>query len=538
MTMRSSFAVVAAMVALAGCASSPETSGPDHLEMDAVSASLAVGESMALSATFRDHTGAVMDDGGIANAVTWSSSDPAHVTVRGDGARATLTAVTAGSATISATSDGLTATAAVTVRAAAELVTIDVAPGAADIAIAGNRAFTASGTFSDGTTLDITASVAWSSSDPDVATISAGGLATGVAAGSAVITAQQGAVTGATTAQVVAAAVGPWIAAAGFTGRPCHDAVKFSMASDRVYVCTTATGLVKGTVASDLSISFAPVDLGAGALAGLAVATHPQNPTTVMYMTAPSGTANNWFRSNDGVAFTPFSLLDSAGSGRSLYAGRFQMGGLGNVLGSWDPGSSGTPQATVLAGNFQGSTGPSPRAVGNATGTVRAIAGSSATNLYVAVLGETPAGAPATGGVFRSTDSAVTWIETDTGIAAADRDRIATVTIDPTTPATLYAGVRGGARVYKTTNAGTTWTASGTGIPSDARVEIVYVSPQTATTVFAATDRGLYRSTDAGATWTLAGFDGRVVTGIAQSSANAALILVSVDDEVGLYRAQ
>jgi len=154
------------------------------------------------------------------------------------------------------------------------------------------------------------------------------------------------------------------------------------------------------------------------------------------------------------------------------------------------------------------------------------------------VLGETPAGAPATGGVFRSTDSAVTWVETDTGIAAADRDRIATVTIDPTTPATLYAGVRGGARVYKTTNAGTTWTASGTGIPSDARVEIVYVSPQTATTVFAATDRGLYRSTDAGATWTLAGFDGRVVTGVAQSSANAALILVSVDDEVGLYRAQ
>lgn len=527
------------MLALAGCANSPETSGPDHLEMDAASASLAVGESMALSATFRDPTGAIMNDGSIANTVTWSSSDPAHVTVRGDGARATLTAVTAGTATIFATSDGLTATAAVTVRAAAaELVAIDVAPGAADIAIAGNRAFTASGTFSDGTTLDITASVAWSSSDPGVATISDGGLATGVAAGSATITAQQGAITGSTTAQVVAVAVGPWIAAAGFTGRPCHDAVKFSMASDRVYVCTTATGLIKGTVASDLSISFTPVDLGAGALAGLAVATHPQNPTTVMYMTAPSGTANNWFRSNDGVAFTPFSLLDSAGSGRSLYAGRFQMGGLGNVLGSWDPGSSGTPQATVLAGNFQGSSGPSPRVVGNATGTVRAIAGSSATNLYVAVLGETPAGAPATGGVFRATDSAVTWVETDTGIAAADRDRIATVTIDPVTPATLYAGVRGGARVYKTTNAGTTWTASGTGIPSDARVEIVYVSPQTATTVFAATDRGLYRSTDAGATWTLAGFDGRVVTGVAQSSANAALILVSVDDEVGLYRAQ
>ena len=53
---------------------------------------------------------------------------------------------------------------------------------------------------------------------------------------------------------------------------------------------------------------------------------------------------------------------------------------------------------------------------------MRAIAGSVANNLYVAVLGETPSGGPATGGVFHSTNSAVTWTETDTGIAAADRD--------------------------------------------------------------------------------------------------------------------
>ena len=43
-------------------------------------------------------------------------------------------------------------------------------------------------------------------------------------------------------------------------------------------------------------------------------------------------------------------------------------------------------------------------------------------------------------------------------------------------------------------------------------------------------------SEDGGATWTLAGFQGRAVTGIAQSSATGSLILVAVDDAIGLAR--
>ena len=121
---------------------------------------------------------------------------------------------------------------------------------------------------------------------------------------------------------------------------------------------------------------------------------------------------------------------------------------------------------------------------------------SAATNLYAAVLGETPNGAPASGGVFRSINSAATWTESDTGIPAADRDQLITLAIDPVTPTTLYAGARGGGRIYKTSDGGASWTASAQGIPTRARITVIYVSAQDPMTVFAASDRGLSRSSD------------------------------------------
>jgi hypothetical protein len=466
--------------------------------------------------------------------VVWASSMPGLAMIsNAAGSQGLAIGVAPGMTTISATSGGVTGMTTLTVDAST-LVSIAVTPGAPDLAVTADQQFTAIGTFSDHSILDITPTVTWSSSDPAVAAIGADGLASALAIGPTTITAQRGAITGSTVASVFLPAVGPWIAAPGFSGTPCHDAVKFSMASDLVYVCTTGGGMIRGSVAADTSISFAPVDLGPGAsLAGLAIAAHTQNPTAVMFMTAPSGTAANWFRSNDGVTFAPFALLDSAGNGRFLYAGRFQMG-LGNILGSWDPGTAGTPQAVVLTG---GNPPTAVHPVASATGTVRAIAGSAGTNLYVAVLGETPTGAPATGGVFHSTSSGATWTETDTGIPAADRDQVFTVVMDPANPMNLYAGVRGGGRIYRTGDGGTSWTASATGIPARARLSVLLVSPTDSTTLFAATDRGLYRSTDAGASWTLAGFQARAVRGVAQSGAAASLILVAVDDAVGLYRA-
>src|SRR5439155_1662556 len=91
----------------------------------------------------------------------------------------------------------------------ATLASIAVTPTNPSIPNGTTRQFTATGTYSDFTTQDLTTQVAWSSSAAGVATISnAGGsqgLATSVAAGTATITATLGGVSGGTTLTVTAA---------------------------------------------------------------------------------------------------------------------------------------------------------------------------------------------------------------------------------------------------------------------------------------------------------------------------------------------
>jgi hypothetical protein len=62
------------------------------------------------------------------------------------------------------------------------------------------------GTFSDGSTSDVTASVSWSSSDTTRATISSSGLAVAAAIGRPQITAKSGTVSGSTRLIIVTGA--------------------------------------------------------------------------------------------------------------------------------------------------------------------------------------------------------------------------------------------------------------------------------------------------------------------------------------------
>jgi hypothetical protein len=85
----------------------------------------------------------------------------------------------------------------------ATLQTITVTPANPSIAVGTTQQMTATGTFSDSSTQNITASVTWNSGTTSVATVtSPGGLVSGVAGGSSVITATSGAVSGNTTVTV------------------------------------------------------------------------------------------------------------------------------------------------------------------------------------------------------------------------------------------------------------------------------------------------------------------------------------------------
>ena len=78
----------------------------------------------------------------------------------------------------------------------ATLVSIVVTPPNPSIPAGVARQFTATGTFSDGTSRDITTQVLWSSSDPLVATVNGTGLATALAAGISTVTATSGTISG------------------------------------------------------------------------------------------------------------------------------------------------------------------------------------------------------------------------------------------------------------------------------------------------------------------------------------------------------
>jgi trimeric autotransporter adhesin len=143
--------------------------------------------------------------------VQWSSSDPTVATVSNalgyDGLGVGLNP---GSVTVSATMAGASASTVLTVTPAA-LVSIGVSPANPSIANGLASRFIATGVYTDNSTQDLTASVAWTSSDAAVASISnasaSHGLATGVSPGLASITAASGTVYGSTNLTVTPAAL-------------------------------------------------------------------------------------------------------------------------------------------------------------------------------------------------------------------------------------------------------------------------------------------------------------------------------------------
>lgn len=142
----------------------------------------------------------------ITSSVTWSSaasgtasvSSGGIVTGNAVGATTVTAAISSGSAygggVISA-SDTITVTAATLTGIAITPLTNSVAKGTA-------TTFTATGTFSDGTTGNVSGAVSWTSSDMTVATINASGIATGVNTGTTTITASSGGVSNTATLTV------------------------------------------------------------------------------------------------------------------------------------------------------------------------------------------------------------------------------------------------------------------------------------------------------------------------------------------------
>jgi photosystem II stability/assembly factor-like uncharacterized protein len=131
-------------------------------------------------------------------------------------------------------------------------------------------------------------------------------------------------------------------------------------------------------------------------------------------------------------------------------------------------------------------------AAGLTGGDVRALAMDESTaTLYAA----------ASGSVYKSRDGGGTW----TGIAGLTSTFVQTLALDPSTPATIYAGGTDrsgeGVRAFKSTDGGDTWTPSHDGL-SGSWVWRFVIDRASPTTLYAGTFSGVFKSTNAGQTWT------------------------------------
>ncbi|HEY8669866.1 MAG TPA: Ig-like domain-containing protein, partial [Terriglobales bacterium] len=175
-------AVIGFLTACGGGSSSvtPPTPVLQSIQVTGASASLTAGQSQQMKAVGSYSNGSTQD---LTATAAWSVSDSTLAAITSGGMLSTKTA--GGSFSVTAKVGGVSGSFAMTVVPA--LISMSVTPASVSIARQTTQHFTATGTYSDGSSKNITGNVAWTSSNTSTATISnstpTGGLAQALAAG-------------------------------------------------------------------------------------------------------------------------------------------------------------------------------------------------------------------------------------------------------------------------------------------------------------------------------------------------------------------
>lgn len=153
--------------------------------------SLAMGTSMRLLATGTYTDASTLD---LTSQVAWTSSNPAVATIdQNVGTNGKLRSVTTGSTTVTASLEGVTSPGFPVTVNSATLTSLAITPTAPTLTIGQTLPMIATGTFSNGSTQDVTSDVVWSSGDAAIATVSMNtgveGTVKGVTVGTVTITA-------------------------------------------------------------------------------------------------------------------------------------------------------------------------------------------------------------------------------------------------------------------------------------------------------------------------------------------------------------
>lgn len=240
------------------------------------------GQSKAYTALGAYSDGSEQD---ITTRVSWTVEDDATIgggnadavasISNADSEQGLLHALAAGDVLAVATLDGLRGAATVEVIANT-LQAITLSPGAATLPKGLSLPFEASGTFADGTQLDISDAVLWQSSDAAVATLDAQGLASGHALGTVTITASLSGAQAHATLEVTAAALDH------LTLTPADMTLPVALQQPYTAIATFTDSTTLDVTRSVVWSSSNPevASIGNGDAAGLAT-THANGSTTI-----------------------------------------------------------------------------------------------------------------------------------------------------------------------------------------------------------------------------------------------------------------
>lgn len=228
---------------------------------------LQVGAQQAASVEVRSTTGAMLTG----RSVTWASSNTGTATVADGGA---ITAVAPGTATISATSEGRTGTATLTVVPVPVTTVVVSAPSNT---VATDRTLQLAVVLRDERGGSLSGrTVTWSSSAPAVAVVDGNGLVTGLSTGSTTITATSEGRSGSITLAVVP---------------PSVSAVNLTLAQSTIATGGTTTAQVvlrddRGTVLKGRTVTFASANSSVATVSATGVVSAIGVGTTIITATS------------------------------------------------------------------------------------------------------------------------------------------------------------------------------------------------------------------------------------------------------------
>jgi hypothetical protein len=287
--------VTALVSGVSGTATVNVTAATKTVKSIAVSpatASVAVGATQQFTAT------ATYSDGSTANVSSTAAWTVATTSVATISSAGLSTAVATGSTAVTASQSGVSGTATLTVTAATKIVkSIAVSPATASVAVGATQQFTATATYSDGSTANVSSTAAWTVATTSVATISSAGLSTAVATGSTAVTASLSGVSGSATLTVTKT-----VTAVAVTPNPASIAMG---ATQQFTATATYSDGSTANVSSTAAWTAANADVATISSSGLASAVASGSTTIMASLNGVSGNV-------------PFTVTIAAGTGVNI----------------------------------------------------------------------------------------------------------------------------------------------------------------------------------------------------------------------------